>query len=125
MPTHHLYVSGHNPYHKLLPNPDLPATLVYTPTDVLHPVWRDHARTSYGIEELAGEYVWGGYACSLIRLFDSECRLCVWVGVGVGSAAQGWMNLISYPSSSRVSDEFEPESHSQRSVEPNRLLNRT
>jgi hypothetical protein len=72
MPTHHLYTFGHNPHHKLLPQSNLAPTVITEPTDVLHPYWRALAKKTYGVEELAGEYVWGDFASSTIRLFDGE-----------------------------------------------------
>lgn len=70
MPTHHLYTFGHNPHHKLLPHPNFAPTVVTEPTDILHPHWRALAKKTYGLEELAGEYVWGDYGSTIIRLFD-------------------------------------------------------
>ncbi|KAH8084200.1 hypothetical protein HD553DRAFT_312330 [Filobasidium floriforme] len=72
MPTHHLYTFGHNPHHKLLPHPNLAPTVITEPTDVLHPHWRALAKKTYGVEELAGEYVWGDFGSTIIRLFDGD-----------------------------------------------------
>ncbi|KAG7527351.1 hypothetical protein FFLO_07020 [Filobasidium floriforme] len=72
MPTHHLYTFGHNPHHKLLPHSNLAPTVITEPTDVLHPHWKALAKNSFGVEELAGEYVWGDFGCTIIRLFDGD-----------------------------------------------------
>lgn len=72
MAIHHLYTFGHNPHNKLLPHPNLAPTVITEPTDVLHPQWRALAKKTYGVERLAGEYVWGDFGSSIIRLFNGE-----------------------------------------------------